>query len=133
MSAEALAPGFEMIDHRTLALHNLRGAAAMRDYFAAMADLEQAAVRFNDMRCLPAAMLVRYTHSWVARASGGAFERQLYMLWQTDDDGSICRSDLFDVEQEAETLACRRRRGARGRFGVDARLQRCTARRRTSR
>jgi hypothetical protein len=67
---------------------------------------DNVATRFDEVLGLQAdALLVRATHSGTARAGGGSYERQFFLLDVFAADGSVARQEYFDADCDAEALA----------------------------
>ena len=105
--ATAFSADVEWIDHRTVGLGPVRGTGAVVRGIRSLLDLTTELVtRADDVLGLCAeALLVRHTNFGVDRASGGAFERHLIMLWVFGADGLVTRFEQFDVDHEREALA----------------------------
>jgi ketosteroid isomerase-like protein len=85
----------------------VRGGEAVLEAIRALLQLsDDFATRIDDVLALRSdALLVRRTTSGTLRVSGGAFERNLLMLWVFGADGLLTRWEQFDTEREAEALA----------------------------
>src|SRR5262249_47046685 len=101
------APSIEWEDHRTVGLGSTRGAeAALRGIRTLFELVEGSAYRVDDILALRSdALVMRWTHSGVDRAGGGAIERQFIALQLFGDDGLIPRNAQFDANGDAEALA----------------------------
>ena len=105
--ATAFAPSIEWADHRTVGLGSVHGAEAVVRGIRALIELsEEFAARVDDILALRSnALLVRWTNFGTARASGGAFERPLLVLWVFGTDGLIARWEQLDPDRADEALA----------------------------
>src|SRR5439155_9022655 len=101
------APDAEATDHRTVGFGSLRGGDAVLEAIRALLQLsDEFVTRIDDVLALRSdALLVRWTTSGTLRVSGGAFERNLFMLWVFGADGLLTRWEQFDTDREAEALA----------------------------
>ncbi|MGH7895900.1 MAG: nuclear transport factor 2 family protein [Candidatus Binatia bacterium] len=106
-AAPWFAPAIEYVDHRTVGLGSVHGAEAHLRGIRALLDLvEDSATRLDDVLALRSdAFLVRWTHFGTDRASGGAFERHVCLLFVFGSDGLVTRTEQFDADREAEALA----------------------------
>src|SRR5262249_2320316 len=83
------APDAEATDHRNVGFGSVRGGEAVLQAIRALLQLsEDFTARLDDILDLRSdALLVRWTTSGTLRSSGGAFERNLLMLWVFGADG----------------------------------------------
>src|SRR5439155_526612 len=105
--ATAFAPSIEFVDPRTVGLGSVHGAEASLRAMRALAELtDDWAARIDDVLGLRSdALLVRRTDSGTLRTGGGAYERQLLVLWVFGIDGLLTRWEQLDAERDAEALA----------------------------
>src|SRR5206468_11633692 len=105
--ATAFAPAIEFADPRTVGLGSVHGAEASLRAMRALAELtDDWAARIDDVLGLRSdALLVRRTDSGTLRTGGGAYERQLLVLWVFGTDGLLTRWEQFDAERDVEVLA----------------------------
>jgi class 3 adenylate cyclase/tetratricopeptide (TPR) repeat protein len=105
--ATAFAPSIEWDDERTVGLGSVHGAEAVERAIRALFELVEASVyRVDDIIALRSdTLLVRWTHSGIDRASGGAIERQVLVLWVFGADGLLTRWVQSDVHRDAEMLS----------------------------
>jgi len=103
----SLAPDVRFTDHRTLGLGRSRGAER---YLRGVRSLVEAThgARNEDRDVLAAServLVLQRSTTGVDRASGGAFELHVVMLWAFGEDGRISDVELFDAEQADAALA----------------------------
>src|SRR5262249_12420112 len=105
--AEALAPAFELVDHRTLGTWSAHGAEEFLRHWHSWLDLvDDIAVRYDDILALqPDAFLVSRIACGSGRASGGALESALVALYTFGADGLLTRIELFDPARGPDALA----------------------------
>ncbi len=101
------APDVEATDHRTVGWGSVRGADTAVRVIRTLPQLStDLANRIDDVLGLRSeALLVRWTNSGTDRASGGAFERSLCVLWVFGADGLVTRWEQFDADRDADALA----------------------------
>src|SRR5206468_10360562 len=97
----------EATDHRTVGFGSLRGGDAVLEAIRALLQLsDDFTSRMDDVLALQSdALLVRWTTSGTLHVSGGAFERNLFMLWVFGADGLLTRWEQFDTDRETQALA----------------------------
>src|SRR5262249_7020572 len=102
------APGIECVDHRVLGTWFAHGAEELLRNLRALFDVAaDVTLRADDVLALQAdAFLVRRMVFGRGRASGGAFERPPLGPYVFGADGLVARWEVFDVDREAEALAC---------------------------
>src|SRR5262249_48170305 len=106
LDAEALAPGIEVVDHRTLGTWSARGAEEGLRHTRALLDLADVALRDDDILALqPDAFLVSRIFCGTDRASGGTYEVGLLAVYAFGADGLLTRIEAFDPDRAAEALA----------------------------
>jgi hypothetical protein len=105
--ATAFAPGIEALDHRTVGFGSLHGYEAVMQGARAFAELsEDWAARVDDILALRhGAFLVARRDFGTWRAGGGAFERQLLMIFVFGADGLLTRYEQLDADRDDEALA----------------------------
>src|SRR5262249_59347741 len=105
--ATALAPAVEFVDHRPIGFPSTRGAEAlMRHIHSLFEAADDIVTHVDDILGLqPDALLVRWTTSGTDRTGGGAFERQLFILWVFGADGLVTHFEEFDADRGDEALA----------------------------
>ncbi|MBI3389074.1 MAG: hypothetical protein HY027_15185 [Deltaproteobacteria bacterium] len=105
--ATAFAPAIEFCDPRTVGMGSVHGADALlpgiRALFELTADWSTRVDEILDLRS--DALLVRWTNFGTDRASGGAFERNLCILWTFGVDGLLTRWEQSEADRDAEALA----------------------------
>src|SRR5262245_51723416 len=104
--AGAYAPAVEVVDHRILGTWSAHGAEELLRHWRSWFDLADVTIRFDDiLGARPDALLWRATSFGTDRAGGGAWEAQILRLLVFGADGHVTRSEMFDVDGEAEALA----------------------------
>ncbi len=105
--ATAFSPAIEFCDPRTVGMGSVHGADALlpgvRALFELTADWTTRVDEILDLRS--DALLVRWTNFGTDRASGGAFERNLCILWTFGADGLLTRWEQSEADRDAEALA----------------------------
>src|SRR5262245_28219137 len=105
--AGTLAPTIELVDHRILGTWSAHGAEEfLRHWCSWLKLVDVTIIRFDDiLGARPDALLWRATSFGTDRAGGGAWEAQILRLLVFGADGHVTRSEMFDVDGEAEALA----------------------------
>jgi ketosteroid isomerase-like protein len=105
--AAVVAPGIEFVDHRPVGLGSTHGSEAfLRGLRVLLEATDDSATRVDDILDLrPDALLVRSTGFGTLRAGGGAYERDLLVLWVLGTDGLLAHIEYFDTDRAREALA----------------------------
>jgi hypothetical protein len=97
----------QVVDHRRFGFEPMSGAEAIaRGLRTLDENATDLTARIDDVLCLQSdALLIRFTNAGTVRAGGGAFERQLILLFVFGGDGLARRVDVFDADRDAEAFA----------------------------
>ncbi len=105
--AAVITPDLTFVDHRRAGFPAGRGAHAylrgLHSLFDAANPMEPRPV--DVLAQHPDALLVRCAASGIEPVGGGAFEVEFCQLLVFDAEGRVTRTELFDVDRDAETLA----------------------------
>jgi hypothetical protein len=107
LPGSSYASDVEFVDHRPFGFPRTRGAEEFLQRVVSLFELaEDVVIGIDDvLRVEPNGFLLSYTNRGTVRASGGAYERRMLMLWVFGPDGRVTRNELFPEDGDAEALA----------------------------